>query len=208
MKWMDVAEVELGVVEKSGKVAHPRILTYFEVYGHPEVKDDETAWCSAFANFCMEGAGIRGTMSLAARSWLRWGKACKPKDGAVMVFKRGTQSWQGHVGFYVGETSTHYKILGGNQGNSVSIRNYSKDDLLGARWPVTMGNSRTAKAAMAGTAATGVSFLLEQANEAKTVAQSLEPYLQWASYAVVALTVMCFGLVAYYRWQDWREKGR
>ncbi|MEN6306077.1 MAG: TIGR02594 family protein [Armatimonadia bacterium] len=208
MKWMEIAREELGVSEVAGKIARPRIIEYFAAAGHPEVKSDETAWCSAFANFCMERAGIKGTMSLAARSWLRWGRPCSPKAGCVMVFKRGTSSWQGHVGFYVSETPTHYEILGGNQDNSVSIRRYPKTAFLGSRCPVTMTNSRTAKAAIAGTAATGASFLMEQATEAKAVAESLQPYLEWATVAVVVLTIACFALVTYYRWQDLKEKGR
>lgn len=208
MKWLEIAREELGVTEVSGKVARPRILEYFAVSGHPEVKDDETAWCSAFAGFCMEKAGIKGTMSLAARSWLRWGKSCKPKPGAVMVFKRGTSSWQGHVGFYIAETATHYEVLGGNQGNSVSIRRYPKTAFLGSRWPATMANSRTAKVAVAGAAASTASVVMEQATEAKAVAESIQPYVEWATYAVVALTILCFALVTYFRWQDLKEKGR
>lgn len=96
MKWVDIARNELGVSEVAGKVARPRILEYFAAAGHAEVKSDETAWCSAFVNFCMEQAGIKGTMSLAARSWLRWGKEVKAQPGAVGVWPRGKSAWQGH----------------------------------------------------------------------------------------------------------------
>jgi hypothetical protein len=67
---------------------------------------------------------------------------------------------------------------------------------------VTVKSSRTIKAAAAGSVSTGASFLLEQAQGAKDLAGELQDYLTWASWAVVALTVLCFGLVAYYKWQD------
>src|SRR6476659_8958907 len=144
MDYIDIARAELGVSEQAGKVARPRILEYFAAAGHPEVKSDEAAWCSAFVNFCMEEAGIRGTMSLAARSWLRWGRECKPKRGAVGVWPRGSNQWQGHVAI-VEEVLGGGKVrcIGGNQGNSVSERVFDASKALGFREPVTLGNSRT-----------------------------------------------------------------
>ncbi|MEN6441642.1 MAG: hypothetical protein ABFD97_24030 [Syntrophobacter sp.] len=41
----------------------------------------------------------------------------------------------GHVGFYTGEDSDVITMLGGNQGDSVSIQDYRKDRWLGFRWP-------------------------------------------------------------------------
>lgn len=209
MKWVDIARNELGVSEVAGKVARPRILEYFAAAGHAEVKSDETAWCSAFVNFCMEQAGIKGTMSLAARSWLRWGKEVKAQPGAVGIWPRGKSAWQGHVAI-VEEVLPGNKVLciGGNQGNAVTERTFSIDTALGFRMPSTMGNSRTTKAAVAGSVSTGASFLLEQAQEAKDVAGQLQEYIVWAGYAAAALTVLCFALVAYYRYQDLKEKGR
>ena len=208
MEWMNIARSELGVSEVAGKVARPRILEYFAVSGHPEIKSDETAWCSAFTNFCMEKAGIKGTMSLVARSWLRWGKECKPKPGAIGIWPRGKSSWQGHVAFVERVEGDKVICIGGNQGNAVTRRTYDINKALGFRWPSTMATSRTTKAAVAGTAATTASVVMEQATEAKAVAESVQPYLEWATVAVIALTIICFGLVTYYRWQDLQEKGR
>lgn len=208
MKWLDVARDELGVSEVAGKVARPRILEYFAAAGHSEVKSDETAWCSAFVNFCMEESGIRGTMSLAARSWLRWGKACDPQPGAIGVWPRGKSEWQGHVAIVEEVKGDRVKCIGGNQGNAVTEKWFNIETALGFRWPPTLSTSRTAKAAVAGTASTGASFVLDQAQQAKDVATQLQQYIEWASYGVVALTVLCFGLVFYYRWQDLQEKGR
>ena len=111
------------------------------------------------------------------------------------------------MGFYAGETPTHYEVLGGNQGDAVSIRGYSKSRLLGARWPSTMGKSRTVKAAAIGGVGSGASFLIEQFQEAKYVTEGLQDYVSWAGYAAAALAVICFVLVAWFRWTDMRDKG-
>lgn len=134
--WVTHAEGFVGLKEIVGSRHEPKIVSFFAEAGHPNVRDDETAWCAAFANAMLKRAGIEGTGLLTARSFLNWGEAlAKPRPGCIVVFKRGTSAWQGHVAFYVSETATHIRVLGGNQGNAVSIANYPKADLLGYRWP-------------------------------------------------------------------------
>lgn len=56
-----------------------------------------------------------------------------------MVFWRlSLQSGKGHVGFYAGEDKDAYRILGGNQSDSVSLAWIGKDRFLTARWPATV----------------------------------------------------------------------
>lgn len=135
--WMAEARALVGLKEIVGSEHEPRIVKFFADAGHAWVKDDETAWCAAFANAMLKRAGLDGTGSLAARSFLEWGdKLDAPRVGCIVVFWRGSKtSWQGHVGFYVGEDKTHIKVLGGNQGNAVTIGRYAKSRLLGYRWP-------------------------------------------------------------------------
>jgi hypothetical protein len=74
---------------------------------------------------------------LRARSWLTWGKPLeKPIPGCVVVLKRGNNPHQGHVGLYVqpGKDGTIY-VLGGNQGDAVTIAKFRKSSVLGYRWP-------------------------------------------------------------------------
>jgi len=52
--------------------------------------------------------------------------------GAVLVFER---PGGGHVGFYVGEDATAYHVLGGNQGDAVTIARIAKDRCIARRWP-------------------------------------------------------------------------
>jgi len=104
-----------------------------------------TEWCAAFVNAILEKDNIPGsdTVSeypLTARSFLQWGNRIDKTDikrGDIVVFPRGNQGWQGHVGFYV-ETQVHngieyWVILGGNQQNQVRYDLYSPRKALGIR---------------------------------------------------------------------------
>lgn len=136
--WYRVAKREMddGIVEFPGQNHNPRILEYHAsvVGGFDE---NEIPWCSSFVNWCMEQSDIKGTDSATARSWERWeSKLATPELGAVAVFWRESKSsGKGHVGLYVKETSTHVSVLGGNQGNQVTVEPYPKERLLGYRWP-------------------------------------------------------------------------
>lgn len=126
----------LGLKEIVGSKHEPQVVQFFADAGHAWVKDDETAWCAAFAHSMLGQAGIKGTGSLAARSYLDWGAPTDhPQRGDVVVFKRGSSSWQGHVAFYLGADKTHVWVIGGNQSNSVSVARYTKASLLGYRRP-------------------------------------------------------------------------
>jgi uncharacterized protein (TIGR02594 family) len=134
--WMAIATAEIGVKEFPGNQENPRILEYLHStnLGAPFQSSDETAWCSAFVNWCMERAGYEGTDSAWARSWLNWGKPLsKPRAGCIVVLSRGEAS--GHVGFYVSQSSNGIKMVGGNQSNQVCVSTYPKSRLLGYRAP-------------------------------------------------------------------------
>ncbi|MFP5211941.1 MAG: TIGR02594 family protein [Acidobacteriota bacterium] len=132
--WLAVARLELGVHEVAGAADNPRIIEYHQATTL-KATDDEVAWCSAFANWCMDRAGLRGTKNASARSWLVWGQAIeKPQRGCITVLSRGNNSWQGHVCFFLEDLGARIRVLGGNQGDAVTIAEYSKDRVLGYRW--------------------------------------------------------------------------
>ena len=141
--WMAFAEKEKGVSEIPGSGNNPRVLEYLRSTTNLEasaVSKDETPWCSAFVNWCLEQAGYERTKNALARSWLDWGqKIDTPRRGCIVVFQREKKF--GHVGFYLEETATHIKVLGGNQQNleteifEVSEKSYPKSDFLGYRIP-------------------------------------------------------------------------
>jgi uncharacterized protein (TIGR02594 family) len=136
--WMKLAfgELEAGVHRTPGPAATDRIVEYLEAttIGSPFNQDDQTYWCSAFCVWVMEQAGYTSTKSAWARSWLDWGKEIdRPERGAITVFSRGPRS--GHVAFYLAHTNTTIRVLGGNQGDAVSIADHDRSNFLGYRWP-------------------------------------------------------------------------
>jgi uncharacterized protein (TIGR02594 family) len=137
--WLEWAFLALGEHRIPGAAHNPTVVDFLRVVGHGEA-GDETSWCSAFANWCMLQAGIAGSGRANARSWLEWGNfsLSTPVVGCITVlWREQPNNWRGHVGFFVGETTSQLMILGGNQTNAsrVTISPYSKDRLLGYRWP-------------------------------------------------------------------------
>jgi len=131
----EIASKQIGVSEIRGKEHNQKILEYHSMTSL-KATSDEVAWCSAFVCWVWEKMGIRSTNSAMAKSWLKWGQALgEPLLGCVVVFDRGPKKWMGHVGFYAGETKDYIKVLGGNQGNRVSIMDYPKKDLIAYRRP-------------------------------------------------------------------------
>ena len=125
---------QYGVEEIKGG-ENPEILKYFHSIGHEWVREDETAWCSAYINWCFYMSGKDYTGELTARSWLSIGREIKaPVMGDVAILWRDSRdSWKGHVGFFVTQDSTHVWLLGGNQDNQVNIKAYPKSRVLGYR---------------------------------------------------------------------------
>jgi len=132
----EIARLHIGLKEIPGDQNHPDILAMYARVGHGWVEHEEVAWCAAFVDSCLEQTGERSTRSLTARSYLDWGvpvELSDAREGDIVVLSRGTSSWQGHVGFYVGSAGREIEVLGGNQNNAVSIASYARDRLLGLR---------------------------------------------------------------------------
>jgi len=128
-----VALKEIGIMEVEGNNSNPRINEYLESVGMRG--DDEIPWCAAFVNWALEQVDVLGTKSPAARSFLTWGyRINDPMLGCIVVLKRGSGSWQGHVGIFLDDYKGYIRILGGNQLNRVGINAYPKIKLLGFRW--------------------------------------------------------------------------
>jgi len=130
---MKLALSQFGIKEIVGAEHNPEVLKYFQDLGFDASSlTDETAWCSAFANWVARRSGLEYSKKLNARSWMDMGiEETTPEQGDIVVFWRVSKtSWKGHVGFYVNETDTHINVLGGNQGNMVCIKPYPKSRLL------------------------------------------------------------------------------
>jgi uncharacterized protein (TIGR02594 family) len=124
---------ELGVSEIYGEKHNPRILEYHKATDYGATQD-EVAWCSSFVNWCIQKAGGKGTRSVRARSWLKWGKPVDvPQKGDVVIFSRPPETWTGHVAFFISDEGATITVLGGNQSNKVKLSKYDKTRLLGYR---------------------------------------------------------------------------
>jgi uncharacterized protein (TIGR02594 family) len=135
---IEVARAELArdVRETPGSAHNPRITMYHATTSGG-VAPDETAWCSSFVNYCVEQAGLSGTRSKWARSWHEtgWGRdvTANPAEGDLVVWRRrGAGEDGGHVGFYLDSDEGSLRVLGGNQGDRVSIKRYPRSGTSGA----------------------------------------------------------------------------
>lgn len=132
----ELALEDVGTLEVPGPRHNPKIVAYFRDAGHPQVTDDETAWCAAAMGAWLKRAGYRPSGMLTARSYLDWGEEVKlgdQKPGDILIFSRGRSTWQGHVTFLYKDGGAFFECVGGNQQNSVNIARYQKKQLLGIR---------------------------------------------------------------------------
>ena len=88
-------------------------------------------WCAAFVNTILENIGLKGTGSLAAMSFVSYGKVTKePKQGDIVVMKT-------HVGFFDSyeyvDGVKYVRVLGGNQAKMVKVAHYRADRVVSYR---------------------------------------------------------------------------
>lgn len=115
MKPHEIALKEYGTKEIAGIFHNAEVLKYFKDIGLKWVKDDETAWCAAFVNWCLLKAGKPHTGALNARSLLKYGTDTKkPELGDIVVLWRiSPTSPYGHTGFYIKDTKDLIYVRGG-----------------------------------------------------------------------------------------------
>lgn len=138
--WLQAAREKIGTRETAGPASNPTIMGWAKRVGAKLLgipyREDGTPWCGLFVAACMVEAGILpAAIAIRAMAWLDWGSRLqfhRIAPGAVLVFGR---SGGGHVGFYVGEDATHFHVLGGNQGDRVSVMRLEKSRAIAARWP-------------------------------------------------------------------------
>ncbi len=139
--WFQEARRLIGTRERPGAGSNPVILDWAGAQGIPYGGDD-IPWCGLFVGHCVSATLDREptpSSVLSARAWQSFGIKTPPTPGAVMVFwRKSLQSGLGHVGFYAGEDPGAYRILGGNQSDSVSLAWVAKSRLVTARWPATI----------------------------------------------------------------------
>ena len=139
-----IAQRFVGLKEVPGTGDNPQILAMLKLDGDwPD--HDEVPWCSAFMNYVAWLLRLPRSKSLRARSWLLTGRPVHP-DGAkvgfdVVILKRGGDNEpgpdviaaKGHVGLFAGYEGGKVLVLGGNQGDQVSIARFPEIRILGIR---------------------------------------------------------------------------
>lgn len=131
----EIALHEIGVQEQSGSKHNPRIIEYHQCTSL-KATSDEIPWCAAFVNWCLRVAGVVGTNSARARSFLTWGVPVlitEAQRGDIVVLARGKNISEGHVGFYTGRKDNNVLLLGGNQSNRVSIATFPLSTIISIR---------------------------------------------------------------------------
>lgn len=136
-KVLQIANTQMGIKEYTNG-SNKQIEAYhrFSTLNNDTKATDNVSWCSSFMCYCFESAGLESTNSKLARSWLKYGKETKePMKGDIVVFWRESRNgYKGHVGLFVGFTkSGNILVKGGNQSDSVCVKTYSKEQLLGFR---------------------------------------------------------------------------
>ncbi len=127
--WLPIAFAEFGTHEVPGAQHNPRIVEYLMstdlAQKYPSLPD-ETDWCAAFVNWCIEKVRLPSMNSALVNPWRSWGAASPlpPKRGAVTTFL-WDDGWA-HVSFLLGEIGNYVVCLGGNQSDAVWISVYHK----------------------------------------------------------------------------------
>lgn len=136
--WLAKARTYVGLSEIPGKRTNTTIAGWLSKLKAPW-KDDETAWCGTFVAAVLQASGLVPVKGWAgARNWLDYGRPIdRPAYGCIVVFWRGQKKgWSGHVGFVVGkDKNDNLMVIGGNQGNKVSIKAFPRARVLGYEWP-------------------------------------------------------------------------
>lgn len=123
----------IGTKEIVGKNHNKKILGWAEALGLKSVyTNDEIPWCGLFIAYCCHAQGLDVVKHpLWALNWNKYGNVAQiPMLGDILTF---TRNGGGHVGIYVGEDTTCYHVLGGNQNNQVNVVRIEKSRLSQAR---------------------------------------------------------------------------
>jgi uncharacterized protein (TIGR02594 family) len=150
---LEVASRYIGTKELPGHAHNPIVLAMFERAGAAWIRDDETAWCSAFAHWITFKLGLQrpALPAVAARKWLTVGEPVGVEQAEpgldVVILQRGdgpqpgpaVLNAQGHVAFFdrleigIGTTPSRVVVVGGNQSNMVSRASFPASRILGIR---------------------------------------------------------------------------
>lgn len=142
LAWIAEARKYVGLKEVKGIGNNPIILSWLDAFGNFSKEDkawwsdDSTPWCGVFLGYIL-GVSDR----FVVKNWFRalaWEspmmtKLSAPAYGCIVTFNR---KGGGHVGFVVGKDRFgNLMVLGGNQGDQVSIIPFAMSRVSAYYWP-------------------------------------------------------------------------
>lgn len=116
-----------GLQETPGSADNPQLMAMMREAGFKDYAHDSIAWCAGLLSWAEIQAGRPGPHTLSSQAFKKYGvgvDAAKLAD--ILVWEHLDKPGFGHVGLYVGETPSHYASLGGNQGDAVCVRFYTR----------------------------------------------------------------------------------
>lgn len=140
----EVAQKALSMGNSAWKETgnNPNITALWDEIGYQGNQyADETAWCAVFVGATLKRSGNKYHKTAMARGYESYGKEIpwnemQPGD-IVVMFRNGRSSGSGHVGFATGNyTNNTVDMIGGNQGNTLSVRTYKRNS--GSRGVLTI----------------------------------------------------------------------
>ena len=143
LPWIEIARGYIGIREDKSSKTNPVIekwlhkMPSFKGASRAWWNDDETPWCGLFTGYCL---GVTGRHVVKewyrAKSWESAKEMTKLSDPAYGCIVTFTRDGGGHVGFVVGNNqSGKLMVLGGNQGDAVSIAPFELSRVTGYYWP-------------------------------------------------------------------------
>ena len=196
-----------GIAEFPGAKHNPKITKMFAVTGNSWVTDDETPWCAAFVGAVLAQCGIQGTGKLNARSYLDWGQKVDLKNarrGDIVILSRGNSKTQGHVAFFDNMSRDKVYLLGGNQGDKVSVAAYPASRVLGVRRRILVQPDRSHPAQSTTVQASAVQ-VASGAGAGLAAIGALDGTAQIVALAFAAVVILAAAWVFKERIKHWRN---
>lgn len=126
----------MGMKEVAGTTHSPQIMAMLHLDANWP-SGDEVPWCSAFVNYVAWLLDLPRSKSLAARSWLNVGRPVTLDEAEcandIVIFSRGSNPAQGHVAIFDRLDGDGVFVLGGNQGDAVTVARFPASSVIGVR---------------------------------------------------------------------------
>ncbi|MGB0907877.1 MAG: CHAP domain-containing protein [Maricaulaceae bacterium] len=116
---LDLSGAEAKYNEEWRTRANPLITSFFAMTNTLPAKGDQTPWCAAFVSFILYAANKPNKFSALSGAYRKYSYSTNhPQLGDIVVFRKNGPDGDkgfGHVGFYINQTDTTVRVLGGNQ---------------------------------------------------------------------------------------------